>query len=166
VETQGLAPIELIGKDPRQIKENKIISIAVMNIEEDKKDCFYGDDEKKILTDFSSFIKNQISLIGFNCEFDLNFIRVRCFINNIVLPMNFKNAKIINLRKILNSYEYAYGTLGEYCKFIGCDVKTENGKMMPIFFETKQWDKIRDHNLEDLELTLAVYNRCRDCNLL
>jgi len=165
-ETSGLAPIELVSKEPRQVKQNRIISIVVMNIEENRKECFYGDDEKKILTDFSNFLKYQISLIGFNCEFDLNFIKVRCFVQGVSLPEGFKNMKIIDLRKVLNSYEYAHGTLSEYGKFIGFEAKTESGKMMPIYFETKQWDKIKDHNLEDLELTLLVYNRCKECNLI
>jgi uncharacterized protein YprB with RNaseH-like and TPR domain len=166
IETTGLAPIECVCKDPREIKLNRILSIGVWNIEEDKKECFTKEDEREILINFSNFIRNEIWLVGFNCEFDLNFIRVRSFYNNVKLPENFNDLKIINLRKILNSNEYAHGKLSEYGKMCGFEAKTEDGKQMPIFYENKQFDKIKEHNLEDLELTNIIYQRCKNCNLL
>ena len=59
---------------------------------------FYGDDEIKLLTDFSSFLKNElqknrnINLCGHNIrEFDVPYICRRLLINNLKLPMYFES---------------------------------------------------------------------------
>jgi DNA polymerase III epsilon subunit-like protein len=168
LETTGLSPIELITKEPRLTKTNRILSIGVWDLNTNTKECFTGEDEKNTLTKFSEFLleNNGDCLIGFNCQFDLNFIRVRSFALGVQLPFFFNNCEITDLRKTLNTDIYAYGKLGEYAELIGCEVKTENGSHMPEFYKNKQWDKISEHNLEDLELTYQLYKRCDEVNLL
>ena len=165
IETTGLSPLEKIKYIEERIV-HKIVAIAALNIENNIKEVFIGEDEKVMLTNFFNFIKEGNYFIGFNTDFDFNFIKVRALVNNVKINNNFNENNIIDLRKKLNSNQYAVGRLRDYCKLIGVNSSTENGEHMLEFYEKKEWDKIKEHCLEDIEITKQLFNRCVNCNLL
>jgi DNA polymerase III epsilon subunit-like protein len=167
-ETTGLAAFQKLCDEPRQIVSHRILSIGVCNVLNGQIKVFCGEDESQILKDFFSFLdqEQETELVGFNCDFDLNFIKVRSFVNNIKMSDGFIKLKIIDLRNVLNNSQYAVGSLGDYANALGITKKTENGKQMPIFYQNKQWDKIEDHCYEDISISLAVYKRCLEVGLI
>jgi len=168
IETDGIAPFEKLNErnEVRQVVEHRIISIGVMHVERGICECFCGDDEADILRMFFAFIENENTLVGFNCEFDLNFIRVRTLVNNVKASVNFKSICVVDLRNAINNYKFAVGTLSDYAKALNLEVKTQNGEMMPFYFKEKNWLQIKNHNLEDVQLTLRLYQQCKGCGLI
>ena len=57
-----------------------------------------------MLVDFFDYCDKGIltQLVGFNLSFDLNFIRVRSFVNNVKIPPIFLRAEILDLRRIIS----------------------------------------------------------------
>lgn len=169
-ETTGLAPIVKEVNEKREtIRVHKrIICISIINLDNNETLSFYGQDETKILQDFFNYCDKEIltQLIGFNLGFDLNFIRVRSFVNGVKIPFIFLHADILDLRKVISLEEFSVGTLRTYGECCGITAHTENGSRMIEEFEKGNWDFIKDHCEEDVSLTKIVLNRCKECNLI
>lgn len=165
--------IETLGLNPL---ENRIVSIAIKNVETGSVYCFCDENEKYMLELFFLSIASATELIGFNSDmFDLPYLVKRAFINNAKVACNLKKIKSIDLRKIVNSYnlnpsdpEYKYnkGSLSYYAKLMNIEIKTEAGNMMPTYWQNKEYQKIKEHNQEDVMVTEAFYKRLVEMNLL
>lgn len=179
IETSGIETIEkvLIPSpedstkliDSGERKLNVITCISCLDLNSEKIISFYGENEKEIIEKFLNYVKDEQSLVGFNIDFDLNFIRVKALLNNIKLTNMFKGAKflkIYDLRFIINSNKYAHGRLQDYCRFLGIEVKTHNGEKMVEYYKNKEFDKIKEHCEEDVLNTKKLYIILKDLNFI
>lgn len=158
IETMGLAPTE-----------DRILSIGILNIEHEEPVIFYGEDESLVLKQFWNAVKNADELITFNGDvFDIPFLIKRSLIHNVKIS---QIKKSIDLRKVCNSFFYSYdkytkGSLRFWGEVLGFEIKTEDGSNMKDFYEKKDWTKIKEHNIEDLKMTKALYERCKNCGVI
>lgn len=157
IETTGLEPCK-----------DRILCISLLDLEKPEElISLYGEDEKKILTDFWEKSKDAGTLIGFNSEkFDFQFIFTRSFLLGIKLnPHTFPMQ--LDLRNIIFPFnKYSKGKLDEIAKAISIDVKTENGMFMPGYYLAKNWDKIKEHCEEDVIITHKIYERCTELGMI
>lgn len=146
---------------------DRIISIAM--IREGQSYVFLDENESQILKQFWMNIFDKDTLIGFNSiNFDFPFLIKRSLINNVRLKIDLEH---IDLRREVNSFlmnydKYAKGKLSDWAKVLGIEVSTENGSQMPIRWEQKEFEYIRKHNLEDVQITKQLFERCVGIGLL
>ena len=147
--------------------ENVISCICIKNKEVITSFC--GEDEKKILRNFWNAIPDSEELVGFNISgFDIPFIIRRSLINGIKIK---KIGKITDLRLFVNGFFYSYnkyekGTLDDWCSVLNCPPKVENGLKMVEYYNSKEFDKIQEHCVYDIEVTEKLYNKCLECNII
>lgn len=148
----------------------RILCICVYNVDTKETKCFTGKDEQLILIDFFNDLKlyDDITLIGFNSEsFDLPFIIRRAVVHGLYIP-TFRSK---DLRKIVNGFNFSYnrnekGKLRDWATVLGIPITTENGSEMFELYKKEEFGKIRDHCIEDLKVTNALYERVDKCGLL
>jgi DNA polymerase elongation subunit (family B) len=100
IEREEVLPGEIYDRAGIYAEFGKIICISVGIFENDeamsfRMKSFYGDDEAKILKDFSEMLKasNIVSLCAHNGkEFDFPYIARRCLINGLTIPGLLDNA--------------------------------------------------------------------------
>lgn len=164
VETVGLEAINC-----------RILCIVTRIIGEDNSEqerVFQGEDEKALLEAFWEMIDPMTDiLIGFNSDsFDIPFIIKRCLIARVKIKRLAKN-NIIDLRKMVNSFfinysKYEKGTLSEWAAHLGIPVETFDGSHMKELYEKGDWNAIVSHCCEDIKITKALFDRCREIDLL
>jgi len=161
--------IETVSLNPMT---DRILCISLQNVLYSKPTTFYGEDESKILKNFWDSMKNVTHLYGFNSdEFDIPFLIKRSLINKVRICDNFRDIKLIDLRKIVNSFLISYirfskGTLRDWAKILDMECTTENGSKMKELYEKKDWEKIVAHCEEDVSVCKALYERCINCGVL
>jgi len=160
IETLGLTPIE-----------EKIICIGIKDIEEDRINVLYGDDERLILSLFWSNMIGVDKIVTYNGNnFDIPFIIMRSIINGVKITVDIKD-KLLDLRNICNSFSISYekytkGKLSNWAKILNFTTKTENGEYMKDFYNSKEWNKIIEHCKEDISVTQLLYDRLVDVGLI
>ena len=170
-ETTGLSPVikitDAVGHISRE--HRRLLCISILNIETGVISSFYGENEKQFLIDFFEFLDNRkpvSEIIGFNSQFDINFIKVRSFFHSIKISPQFLFAKKTDLRKAISEDKYAVGTLKFWAETFGAKSITEDGSKMSEMYEKGDWDSIREHSEEDVKLTQLLFNKCAECNLI
>lgn len=165
LETTGLNPIEKLEINGiREIKQNKIICISILNLENNELKTFLGENEKDVLYDFWKYVGDDCELIGFNINFDLNFLYVRSFLNNI--KINIIN-EMLDVRKLIYKYsDFGVGKLSELSELTGLKSTTSNGSQMLELYNNKNWNEIKRHCEEDILLTKHLFDRCKFLNFI
>ena len=171
-ETSGVSPVvkifdKITGEVTREHK--RLLCISVLNLDTNEMRSFYGEDEKQFLIDFFKYLSKEVSLdeiLGFNINFDINFIRIRSFYHNVKISDNFTWNIVTDLRKTISDEEYAVGTLKFWGEVCGVNAVSEDGSKMLELYAKKDWQKIKEHSEEDVKISLAVYNRCKECGLI
>lgn len=158
--------IETTGLDPMK---DRILCITLQNVEQDSPASFYGEDEKLILQQFWMAIGTCEAIIGFNSEdFDIPFLIKRSIINDVKVKKDFIS---IDLRKVANGFKYSYnkyttGKLKDWAEILGYFIQTEDGEMMPQYYEQKNWKAIRAHCEEDVLITHKLFHKINRCGLI
>lgn len=161
IETNGLYSIS-----------SRVTCISLLNITTNKITTFLGEDESVILTSFWNLINQDSELIGYNSDgFDWSFIVKRSIINNVKVCDNYTKIKLTDLRKIVNQFFVTYsrqekGTLNDWAVILGFGEKTANGKQMLKFFADRDFESIKQHCEEDIQLTKLLYDRCINTNVI
>jgi len=155
--------IETTGLNPMKDR------ITCISVGQDENIFSYaGIDERRILEDFWDGFDGS-ELISFNGDgFDIPFIIKRSLINDVKIK---KIEKTIDLRKIVNGFFYSYnkyekGTLDEWAQILLGKTKETNGLEVIEAFNNGDFDTIKRHCEEDVEITKALYERCKSCDLL
>ena len=155
---------ESTGLDP---SENGMVTcIATINVETEERKVFQVREdlnEKRMLTEFWDYIKTIKfpNLTGYNSSsFDLTYIIHRSIVREVYIP-KFNQT---DLRLTANSFFFSYekkvsGKLSYWAGVLGIPVTTSNGSEMVRYFLDGKYDLIRDHNLEDVEVTFALFKR-------
>jgi DNA polymerase elongation subunit (family B) len=129
---------------------------------------FCGEDEVKIMTDFWNYVQDGEELNGFNTdEYDVPYLLKRCFIKGIRI----KKFKSVDIRKVINSFFYSYkkyeeGKKSDFAILLNMRQKTDDGFMMIIHYENKDWAKIQEHCEEDVDVEYKLYLRLKELNFL
>ena len=129
---------------------------------------FYGEDESKIIKDFWDYVQDGEELNGFNTdEYDIPFLLKRNFLKGIKI----KKFKSVDIRKIINSFFYSYkkyeeGKKSDYAMLLGLQRVTDDGFMMIIHYENRDWEKIREHCEEDVRVEYEIYKRLKELNFI
>lgn len=162
LETTGLSPLE--RQD--QLKTNRILCISLLSTQPGAKpQTFCGADERAILDNFFKALEQVQSLVGFNTDFDLEFIYVRSILLGVRIPDKLQRMIKYDIRQIINPFNRrAVGTLGDYATLLGKPPRTSNGAEVPELAAQGNWSEIQAHCEEDVELTLMLYNRAKACN--
>jgi|TARA_Y100000310_G_scaffold38954_1_gene36510 DNA polymerase elongation subunit (family B) len=152
--------------------DSKIIALGIRYKNENK--IFMNENEKEILSEFwnewNKIKKENPSnlIVGFNIvNFDIPFITSRSFIHNIkITPFILK--LVIDLREKINAYRYGKtrGKLTDYGKFLGLDVLDIDGNKIAELCIEKNWDKIKEYLVKDLEITEELFKRAKETNIL
>jgi len=158
--------LETLGLNPAT---DRILCVSFWRIGFDNSPiCLIGASEERILKEFWNFVELADEIIGFNSKsFDWSFLLARSMIRGIKIPKNVLQIKHTDLREVVYPYNsYMKGKLQEFAKALNMTVNTENGQMMPIFYEAKEWEKIKAHCNEDIFATLKLYTRCKEIGLI
>ncbi len=163
LETTGLNPMD-----------DKIVSVAFI-LKNGMRKCITlnkdVDTEEELLRKFMKHLREESEIIGFNIDsFDIPFLIKRCLINNIPVPEYFNNYKQKDLRKLANGFWYSYdketsGKLNDWAEILGIDVETHNGGEIPRLYRKGEYEKIAEHNKEDVKITQKLWERLKNCNL-
>ncbi len=161
IETTGLTAIQ-----------DRITCISILNLSTKEIKSFYGEDEKKIITDFWKEINGALEIFGYNSNsFDWVFLIQRTLINNIPVCPSFHKIKKTDLRLISTLFFTCYnraikGTLNQWGNhFFGEDKKT-TGKEMIEAYKKGDWETIKKHCEWDIIITAELYKRIVHCGLI
>ena len=163
VETTSLSPDE----------NGMATCIAIINTETEEKKVFQVRedlDERRMLTEFWDYIKTIKfpNLCGYNSSgFDLPYIIHRSIVKEVYIP-KFNQT---DLRLVVNSFFLSYerkatGKLSYWAAVLGIPVDTSNGSEMVRLFLDKKYDEIKNHNIEDTEITYQLFKRCIKVGLI
>ena len=153
--------------------EHRILCISIIDADTSEIKSFCEDDEEKLLKDFFEEVKDVKNFVGYNSQsFDAPFILQRCLFYGIKLTPEFLNInRQVDLRKhalgfFLSYNRFAKGKLTDWAAKLGLPVETSSGEHMPKLYLEGKWDEIEKHCLEDIKLTLVLYNRLLLCGVL
>lgn len=150
-----------------------VTCIVTINTETEEQKVFQVREdlnEKKMLTEFWEYIKTIKcpNLTTFNgSSFDLPYIIHRSIVREVYIP-KFNQT---DLRLVVNSFFLSYekkttGKLSYWAAVLGIPINTANGSEMVRLFLDKKYDEIRAHNIEDTEITFALFKRCVKVGLI
>lgn len=156
IETTGLEPVK---------GNHRVTFISV--IKNDQIVNFYDEDEKKILTDFWSFVNDGDIIYTYNGDnFDIPFIFKRCIVNDVKM----KIVQSKDIRKMVNLYElnensFVAGTLNDWGRVMGMEPKSEDGLECIKAFNEKNWDLIKNHCEYDVKIMYKLFQKMKECML-
>lgn len=161
--------IESSGLDPFI---SKVASICLKNPLTNQLFVFCnGRDEKKTLEEFWGFVRSNepVDLIGFcSNTFDIPYLLRRSIIQDVKVYTQFQTK---DLRKIANGFFYSYnshepGKLVDWASALGFQRKTSLGSEVPELYAQDKFDEIKEHNIEDVQITELLYNRLKRVGLI
>ena len=157
--------IETTGLEPMQ---DRITCISI-GLPDGAVGSFAEEDEVHLLKSFIDCLQPGDRLVHFNgATFDVPFLIKRCVINNVII----KKFDSLDLRNLTNGVEYdeknafKKGKLALWAEKLGIKVDTPDGSNMQYLYMKGDWDEIKRHCEEDVMITRALYNRCREVRLI
>ena len=161
-----------------------ICSIAVA-IDDDEPVVFLSEErnEKWIITDFYDYLledlnkgisedlevdinEHFLTWIGFNNKkFDMDLLWKRSLNHGLyelckLIPRERYTKNIVDIMEIWNPFDFnKYISQDEVCKFLGVEGKPEDidGSMIYDLWHQKEFDKIADYNIDDVEKVRKLY---------
>jgi hypothetical protein len=90
---------------------------------------------------------------------------------SLFYKVKIKKVTHIDLRKETISFwesynKYTKGTLRDWAEKLSIPVNTDGGEEMPKLYLEGRWDRIQEHCEEDIKVCQALFNRCKECNVL
>jgi uncharacterized protein YprB with RNaseH-like and TPR domain len=157
IETTGLNPHErkvtLVGmKTGGEIRQWKLWEI--------------GDEAKMILTAIEELLRTNETIIGYNnLKFDVPFVIERLKVLGVYRPEFWG----IYSKSWFDLYQYLgndYRSLASWLQRASIERKYADlkGRDMPTFFESKDYDKIVNHNLDDLNTSEELFRFLKKTN--
>ncbi len=157
VETTGLNPMN-----------DRIVAIGIAG--KDGNIIIMKEDEKAMLEEFWDLLASKKAdvLIGFNFDFDWQFLKLRSLKHRVKIRHYKKYKERYDLRQILNPDRYQKGTkLSDYLHFLGIPNGDEyDGSMVPEFWEKGEYEKISEHLLKDIKSEYELYKVMKECGLV
>jgi uncharacterized protein YprB with RNaseH-like and TPR domain len=159
-ETTSLEPSE----------NGRVTCVSTCDVSNNKITSFADLNEEKVLKEFWEYVDslNNPVLVTFNgASFDIPYIIHR----SIVRAQKVPKFRSLDLRLVVNSFWFAYdrqkkGNLAYWASVFGITQKTPPGAHMVSLFLEKKIDEIKCHCEEDILITKALFERCRDVGLI
>ena len=152
IETTGLEPVK---------SDDRITCISMLK--DNYPVTFYGENEKSILENFWFEVSEDSIIYTFNGEsFDIPFIIARSLKYGIMT----KKIEHVDLRLVINPNRYARGSLNDFARLLGLELKSEDGLEVVKAYKDGDWDLIQNHCKYDVEITKKLLDRCKECGLL
>ncbi len=156
--------IETLGLDPF---ESRLIAIGYDN---GTKEVLINEDEKELIENFLDVLNDnsKVVLIGYNIiGFDLPFLIARGLKHGIQEVQKLRTGYIIDLMDVVSRYlttsKRRWIKQKEICSFLGLDTRDViDGSEIPRLFEQKEFEKIKQHCLNDLRLTKELFLKLKD----
>jgi len=147
----------------RNVEGSRIVSATFLE-DTGRRVSFVGDDEAGVLRRiFDVFRKygSDCVFVGYNTlRFDIPFIEARADILGFSQEEILRPSRNLDLFSIVRS-EIKRGkwpTLAEACRYFGADARIRySGRDVLRFVEERQWDKVLEHNLEDVVAIRKLY---------
>lgn len=156
--TSAVFKVETTGPDPVL---NKIVAWGLWETGKKAPELRIGK-ESELLKDLWSVLGKTDVIVGFNVDFDWNFIKVRSLkygYDLVKFPRYRGPRKRVDLRMILNSSRRAYGNLRDYAKLFGFEFKSKyNTRDIPDLWRKKKYSAILQHLKTDLLLTRKTWH--------
>lgn len=150
--------------------DSKVIAAGIRS--NGTNEVFIGEDETRVLEDFWdewSAVKRgnkDVSVVGFNInEFDIPMLASRSFQNGVTIsPFTLK--ELVDLRERISAFQWRpKGKLHDFVETLGISPETGGGENVAIWYRNDQMNHIKDHLIEDLEITDELYQKARDLNI-
>lgn len=152
------------------------ISVGLIRGPHLREKSFYGEDEKRLLTDFAALLNNYYSdyssyLCGHNSkEFDIPFIARRMLVHGIPLPdiLNVAGKKPWECRFIDTMDLWKFGDYKHFtslkllCAVFGIPTPKDDidgSQVAGVFYNDKDYDRIAKYCEKDVLATVQVYLR-------
>ena len=157
--TDIIIDTETTGLDPMQ---DELIAIGA--VIDGKQSIFIRTQEEPEIEIIEQFwelvsIQHDPVLIGFNLDFDWQFLKLRSLLNRVKFRHFRDYVERKDIRIILNPERYKKGTaLTDYCTFLGIPDGDEcDGSMMPQFWREGNTSQIGQHLAHDLMKTSELW---------
>lgn len=159
---------KLIGLHP---VFSKIIAVGIKE-PNNEPNIFWGDDERKILSDTWSYFDAHrgVRIVTFNgYGFDIPFIKVRSLINGIKPTMlietnkwRMEGANHFDLMLAFSHIDtFLWVSLEALCRLYGIEVPEDKlgGEKVVAYYRRGDWDSIMKHIGQDLVMTEELYKK-------
>ena len=168
------APLTDKTEDALSPINGRVIAIGMKFLKEEL--IIMEEDEKLLIQQFWDKIRelnkrfSVIRYVGFNIrDFDFYFIINRSLHHNVEIVRP-GNSVFIDLREHLTLFR-TYGKSGkldDYAKLIGVAGKYKDlkGEEVPLLWKKKQFEEIREYLRQDLFMTHALFERCKNIGLI
>lgn len=148
----------------------RIICISTYNTSTNETKSFYGPDEKQILEEFFAYLSSLKDpvLVGYNSEsFDLPFVVRRAVVSKKRIP----KFGSVDLRKVVNGFFYSYnrmekGKLRDWAQALDIPITTDGGSEMFKLYAEGRFEEVKNHCLEDIEVTKKLFEHAEFCGLI
>lgn len=154
--------IETTGLEP---DENRIICIAIRDLQRERTYCYEDSNEKDMLEGFFSFIeaRDPDCWIAYNTPFDRRFLFVRAAKYGVD-GRGFFSITYEDLMPILKNGGYCYSSnnskgLGEWAKFFLGEGKMMDNGSVPEKYEKGKIQEIKDYCRDDVEITAEIWKK-------
>jgi uncharacterized protein YprB with RNaseH-like and TPR domain len=159
---------ETTSLDPSE--NGRVTCISTCNIDNNQVISFTDLNEEKVLGDFWDYIDtlNCPTLVTFNgAYFDMPYIIHRSIVKRQIIS----RYKLLDLRQTVNSFFLSYdkrakGNLAYWAAVLGIQQHTPPGSQMIALFIERKLDEIKCHCEEDILITKALFERCREVGLI
>ncbi len=152
----------------------KIVAIGVKRREEEPT-IWANDDEESILRDFWSYVRDSPSklYVTFNgMGFDVPFLTIRSMINGVrpSVTLNINKWRMLEenhfdlMVALTEKWGITWVSLEIMAKVMDIDLPADRvqGHQIRDLHNREDWDAIRRHNLQDLELTEKLFRKAFD----
>lgn len=161
LETSGLSPFG-----------GRIFAIGMMDLDTKEVSIFLEKDEDYLLKQFIKALNKskEIRIIGYNLSFDLSWLKLRMLKYGLV-SFFYRDVHWVDLMDVLMSLESGENVprrrLSDWIEYFGFeDGDKSRGFSMLSFWESNQYEKIKDHLKNDLNKTFLIYERLKTCGLV
>jgi len=168
------APLTNNAEDALSPLNGRVVAIGLKYLKEEL--IIMEEDEALLIQKFWEKIRELhgkfsiIRYVGFNLkDFDFYFVINRSLHHNIEIVRPSNNS-FIDLREHLTLFRTygKSGKLNDYAKLIGVDGKYKDfkGGDIPLLWKQKQFEEIREYLRQDLAITSALFERCKNIGLI
>lgn len=154
--------IETTGLEP---DENRVICIAIRDIERGRTYCYHDEDEAAMLEEFFLFIERRQPdrWIAYNTPFDRRFLFVRAAKHSIN-ARGFFSITYEDLMPILTNGGYCYSSnntkgLDQWAEFFLGEGKIMENGSVPEKYEQGKVQEIKDYCRDDVRITAEIWSK-------
>ena len=148
------------------------IGLIILEQEHERESCIAGPDEADLLRQFWKQIRRDDYLIGHNLlGFDLPYIQARSVICQVKPSRSldlrrYSTATIYDTMQVWANWDRQhFPKLETLAAVFDLEGKGGSGDMVSKWFESKDWERIKEYCMQDVRLTRDIYLRFKEYGL-